>query len=140
MDYSDMAFSNSDKEQLIVNRDKICEWIMQNIVPELGEDDRIMIDYGGDYLGSRSCTKTTNYHIAVYGKDKNFVSGGGAKSHGHIGIGERYGQISYALNENIKSPYSIYPIVVNWKELKNEMLAQLRKKRESKQKIYAFEV
>ena len=139
MDYSDMHFSKEDAEQLVINRDKICEWIMQNIVPELDEDDYIMINYGGEYLGARSCIKTTNYHIAVYGKEREFISGGGIKTQGCIGIGEKYGYISYALKDR-PSPYDIYPIVANWKNLKNEMNRQLLIKRSNRERIYEFEV
>ena len=138
-DYSDMHFSKEDTEQLIANRDKICEWIMQNIVPELDEDDHIMIDYGGEYLGVRSYTKTTNYHIAVYGKEREFTSGGGTRTQGHIGIGERYGYISHALKGKT-NPYDIYPIVVNWRNLKDEMTSQLHRKKSNRRKIYTFEV
>ena len=138
MDNRDMVFTNDDKSKLVENRKLIIEWIMENVVSVLKEDDRIIIDYGGTYMGMRSYESTTNYHIAVYGK-KTSIYTGGERYEGYVGIGEKYGHISGFLDES-NFPYDIYPVVDNWKTIKETLLKEISEREEKKKIIYDFAV
>ena len=48
--YENMTFTDKDREQLKKNRDDICNWIKENIIPRMLNDDRIIIDFGKDTL------------------------------------------------------------------------------------------
>ena len=134
----ELIFTEEDKKQLIENRNKIYNWIMENIVPKINEDDRIVVDYGGTYMGMRSYETTSNYHIAVFGK-RNTIYHGSEVTDGYIGIGEKYGNITRILdNNNVAS--DIYPVVSNWSEIKEALLLEVEKRKESKKAIYNFEV
>lgn len=140
-DYSEMRFTDEDKKKLVENRKAIVNWIMENIVPQLGKDDVIRIDYGGTYVSSRSfCAKpTSNYHFAVYGEKHNFYSGGGSTTNGYVGIGEKYGGVSEAF-EGVNHAWSIYPVMDNWRTIKNELISKLKEKQNNKASIYEFSV
>lgn len=136
-DYNDMSFTDGDREQLKLNRDQIVQWIMENIVPMLTEDEKIYVDFGGKYSCPRTYSTTDNYHFAVYGSERNITSGGGRKTKGYIGYGEKFGGISQSF-ESTESPYEIYPVVDNWKEIKINLVARLKQIQEDKDAIYKF--
>ena len=138
-DYNDMSFTDRDREQLKLNREQIVQWIMENIVPMLSEDEKIHIDFGGKYSCPRSSSVIDNYHFAVYGSERNITSGGGRKTKGYIGYGEKFGGISQSF-ESTGSPYEIYPVVNNWKEIKINLMTRLKQIQEDKDAIYQFSV
>lgn len=105
-DYSNMNFTDRDRTQLKLNRDQIIQWIMENIVPMLKEDDRIYVDFGGTYSCPRTYSTIDNYHLAVYGSERNITSVGGRKTKGYIGYGEKFERI-YQSFESTESPYEI---------------------------------
>lgn len=139
IDYNNMNFTDKDREQLKSNRNQIVQWIMENIVPMLTEDEKIYVDFGGKYSCPRSSSVTDNYHFAVYGREYIFMSGGGRKTKGYVGYGEKFGGISQAF-ETTCSPYEIYPIMDNWKEIKNSLVTRLKQIQEYKGAIYQFSI
>ena len=136
-DYSDMNFTDKDRTQLKLNRDQIVQWIMENIVPMLSEDEKIHIDFGGKYSCPRSSSVIDNYHFAVYGSERNITSGGGRKTKGYIGYGEKFGGISQSF-ESTESPYEIYPVVDNWTTIKMCLMTRLQEMEKEKEAIYNF--
>lgn len=138
-DYIDMNFTDRDRAQLKLNRDQIVQWIMENIVPMLNEDDHIYVDFGGTYSCPRTYSTIDNYHFAVYGSERNITSGGGRKTKGYIGYGEKFGGISQSF-ESTESPYEIYPVVDNWTTIKMCLMTRLKQIQEDKDAIYQFRV
>lgn len=139
MDYEDMSFSEQDKAQLIANRDAICGWIKENILPRLSSYERLIIDFGDDYMGLRSYEKTKMFHFSVFGEENTFFTGGGTRTRGQIAIGFKYSTISTAF-DCTQSPYEIFPFIKNWKWIKRELLSQVDKKEKNKEAIYSFEI
>lgn len=140
--YEEMKFTDNDKARLRENKEVICQWIMENIVPLLNEDDRIYIDYGGTYRSGREYSWSEGvayYHFAVYGRENEFRTGGGTRTKGYIGCGQKYGRIEQAF-EKVFSPYDIYPVVDNWQIIKNKLISEAKRKKDDKKSIYAFEV
>ena len=139
MNYEDMTFSEQDKIQLKNNRDAICKWIKENILPRLSSDERIIIDFGDDYMGLRSYEKTKMFHFSVFGEENTFFTGGGTRTRGQIAIGFKYSTIETAF-DCVESPYEIFPFIKNWKYLKKQLLEQVEKREKNKETIYSFEV
>ena len=133
-----IVFTPEDKQKLIENRKMIFDWILDNIIAELNEDDVITVDYGGTYMGMRSYETTSNYHLAVYGK-KSVVHTNEERKEGFIGVGEKYGGISDFLDDS-ESSHAIYPVVDNWKEIKKSLMEQVTERRKKKKAIYEFVV
>lgn len=138
MNISDMVFTDEDREKLIENRKKIFDWIKENIISQLTEDDKITIDYGGTYMGMRSYESTTNYHLVVFGK-KSSVYYTSERYEGYIGIGEKYGDIT-RMFDDAESPRDIYPVIDNWELIKNTLLKEVAERREKKKIIYEFKI
>lgn len=138
MDYGDMRFTENDKKRLLENRDAICAWIMENIVPAIDDDESVRVDYGGTYRCPRSGTPTEMYHFVVYGKKNHFYFMGD-KGTGYIGYGEKFGGCHEPF-EKAYSPYDIYPVVDNWKMIKQVLLSTVEERKRAKKSIYSFEV
>jgi len=139
MNYEDMTFTTEDKQQLKKNRDDICNWIKENILTRLLKDERIIIDFGGDYMGMRSYESTKNYHFSVFGSENTFFTGGGTRTRGQIAVGFKYSIVDCAF-ENVDSPYEIFPFVDNWKFLKDELLREVAEREDNRKSIYSFTV
>lgn len=139
MKYEDMTFTEKDTIKLKENRDSICDWITNNILPKLSKDERIIIDFGGEYLGLRSYETTQNYHFSVFGSENTFYTGGGTKTRGQIAVGFKYSIIEHAF-DSVNNPYKIFPFVDNWKMLKEKLLTEIEKREQNKAAIYSFEV
>ena len=139
MDYERMTFTDNDRERLLANKEIIIDWIMENIVPNMDEEARFYVDFGGTYQAPGSWQTTENYHFGVYGAKRTFCSGGGRKTDGYIGCGQKYGGLSDAF-ETIKSPWEIYPIVDNWRMIKESLLSQVETAKRSRKSIYEFKV
>ena len=138
MRYEDMVFTDNDKSRLKENRDAICSWIMENIVPFMDEDDTLRIDFGPIYRCPRTGTRIETYHLAVYGRKHNFYFMGDRGS-GFIGYGEKFGGL-YDPFEKVCSPYEIFPVVDNWKMIKRRLLGMAGERKAAKKSIYTFEV
>lgn len=136
MNYDDMVFSNDDKARLKENRNAICKWIMENIVPNIADDDTLKIDFGGIYKCPRSGTPVEKYHLRVWGKPYSFYFMGNRGS-GNIGFAKQFGV--YESFEKAGA-YDVYPVVDNWKMIKRELLNQIEERKVAKGSIYAFEV
>lgn len=140
MDLDNMIFSAEDKENLKENRNKINAWIMENIVPKLAPNERIHVDYGGRYKARNDWTEgTTRYHFAVYGEEQTFYSGGGDKTKGYVGVGQKYGGISHAL-QTVGNPYDLYPIIENWTHVKSCLVNEANARANARKSIQNFEV
>lgn len=140
MDYTDMKFNDTDKQKLIENRDTICKWVMENIVPQLDKDERVIIGYGGKYRSPRSFMSepVDNYYFGVYGEDHTIYFNG-AKQIGHIGVGEKYGRVSRSFAK-VTNPYDIYPVIDNWKLIKSQLLSEVEKNKANRKAIFNFVV
>lgn len=140
MRYDNLVFTDADRERLKENRDAINAWIMENVVPHLSNDERVIIDYGDEYRAPGAWDNTTTeYHFAVYGEDHKFYSGGGRTTHGYVGIGEKYGGLSDAL-QTVGSPYKLYPIIANWDLIKSHLLTEIKNREKCKNRIHEFTV
>jgi hypothetical protein len=136
MDIDNMVFSKDDKEQLKENRNKINEWIMENIVPKLAINESIQVDYGGYYRARGDFGEgTTMYHFAVYGEERSFSSSGGERTRGYVGIGEKYGGISHAI-QVVGNPYELYPIIENWEHIKSCLINESNARANAKKNGY----
>lgn len=138
MNYEDMIFTDGDKARLKENRNAICNWIIENIVPMVDDDDSLRIDYGGIYRCPRTGTPVEKYHLVVYGKPHKFYFMGD-RGKGCIGYGEKFGGCHEPF-ENAYSPYDIYPVVDNWKMIKNKLLSMVEERKRARGRIYTFEV
>ena len=141
MKYEDMTFTEEDKKRLEENRDQIIEWIETNIVPNIAKDDRIIVEFGGTYRDPRSFgDPVANYRLAVYGKEETIYSAGsGSTTKGNIGYGQRYGGISKAFKA-VWSAWDLYPVIDNWKLIKDKLLNEMYERKKNKKAIYSFEV
>lgn len=139
MDYTELHFTEEDKQRLLQNKEEMVKWIMDNIVPFIQEDSKIKIDFGGIYHCPRSYSSVENYHFYVYGSKQKFYSGGGSNTEGYIGFGEKFGGISEAF-ETVRSPYDIYPIMDNWDMIKRTLLGSIKEQKENRKAIYSFQV
>lgn len=138
MRYDNMTFTNNDKARLKENRDIICRWIMENIVPSMNEDDVFHIDFGDIYRCPRSGTPIETYHLVVYGKEHSFYFMGD-RGRSHIGYGEKFGGCHEPF-EKVYSPYEIYPVVDNWRMIKCKLLDMIEKHKRARKIIYTFKV
>lgn len=140
MEYDNLIFTDAEKERLKENRNAVNAWIMENVVPHLAKEERIIIDYGDSYKAPGSFSEpTTEYHFAVYGEEHQFYSGGGRQSKGYIGIGQRYGGISHAM-QTVGNAYDLYPIFANWTLIKNRLLREVEDRKTKRMEIYSFTV
>ena len=136
MNYEDMIFTDNDKARLKENRNAICKWIMENIVPYINDDDTLKVDFGGIYRCPRSGSPIEKYHLRVYGSPHEFYFMGSNGS-GNIGFAEKFGV--YDPFEKAGA-YRIYPVVDNWKMIKSALLNQIEERKVAKGNIYSFEV
>ena len=140
--YDNMHFTEAEEKALIQNRDKICAWIKENIIPKLEptEYDRIKIDFGGVYRSYNDFGKgTTEYLFAVYGAPTDIYFNGRVNKDISIGYGVRYGGVESSF-ETKTSPYSIYPVVDNWSMIKSELLKGAAERQERKANINSFTI
>ena len=137
--YENMTFTDKDREQLKKNRDDICNWIKENIIPRMLNDDRIVIDFGKDYLGMRSYETVKTYHFSVFGNENTFFTGGGTRTRGQIAIGFKYSTIECAF-DCVDSPYEIFPFIDNWKEIKSKLMDEIKMRETNREMIYSFKV
>lgn len=138
MKYENMTFTDEDCARLRTNRDAICGWIMENIVPAIDDDASLCIDFGDIYRCPRTGTPIETYHLVVYGKKHQFYFMSD-KGTGYIGYGEKFGGCHNPF-EKVYSPYEIYPVVDNWKMIKGKLLSMVDERKRAKGKIYRFEV
>lgn len=138
MNYEDMVFTENDKARLKENRNAICKWIMENIVPFIDEDVSLKIDYGETYRCPRTGNPIETYHFVVYGKEHHFYFMGD-RGKGYVGYGQKFGGCHESF-EKAYSPYDIYPVVDNWKMIKNRLLSMVKEHKVAKKSIYEFEV
>ena len=138
MKYENMTFTDNDRAKLKENRDAICAWIMENIVPVINDDSSLKIDFGEIHRCPRTGTPIETYHLVVYGKIHRFYFMGD-KGSGYIGYGEKFGGCHEPF-EKVCSPYEIYPVVDNWKMIKGKLLSMVSEQKKAKESIYAFEV
>lgn len=137
MNYEDMVFTDNDKARLKENRDAICKWIMDNVVPNIEDEDVLKIDFGGTYRCPRTGTPIEKYHFRVYGEPNHFYFMEDL-GRGNIGYAQKFG--GYQPFEKAYSPYEIYPIIDNWKMIKMKLINQIEEHKKAKGNIYAFEV
>ena len=138
MRYDNLVFTETDKERIRENIKSINQWIIDNVVPYLAEDERIYIDYGDKYQAPGSWDSTTDFHLAVYGKE-NTIYGYSRKSTGYVGIGDKYGGISDAIL-TVSSPYRLFPVIDNWTLIKNRLLREVEDRKTKRMEIYSFTV
>lgn len=138
MKYENMTFTDNDRARLKENRDAICAWIMNNIVPAIDDDASLQVDFGEIYRCPRTGTPIETYHFVVYGKIHHFYFMGDRGS-GCIGYGEKFGGCHEPF-EKIGSPYKIYPVVDNWKMIKGRLLSMVEERKRARGRIYTFEV
>lgn len=139
MKYENMEFTENEKEQLNKNKEMIIAWIMENIVPKMNENSHIMCDFGGVFTSSTTYNSTTEYHFAVYSSPQDFTTlGGGRKTHGIIGYGEKFGYICESF-ESVFLPYQIFSVIDNWTLIKRELLKGLEEQQTTKKSIFSFE-
>lgn len=135
----EMTFTDNDRARLKENKQAIIDWIKLNIVPFIDDDSKIECDFGGTYRCPRTGRSVDNYHFYVYGKEREFYSGGGHRTKGTIGFGEKFGYMSESF-ESVNSPYDIYLVVNNWKFIKRTLLDGVAAQERNRKSIYEFEV
>ena len=134
MDYESFKFTEDEKKNLIINRDKIISWIMSDIIPYILPDDLISIDFGKDYYSPRSEEYVKSYHLDVCGGKSIESSHNGQ----HVLMAEKFGNF-IPLSE-VDDYTTIYALIDNWKSIKNQLLASIRTRSEVHNKIENFEV
>ena len=135
MRYRDMVFTKNDEARLRENRDAICNWIMENIVPMLNKDDVLDVDFYENYRCQRTGFIET-YRFRVYGRKERFYIER-FRGNGYVGFGR--GRICEPFEEN-PNPYDIYPVVDNWRMIKSRLLKMVTERKQAKRSIYEFEV
>ena len=138
MRYEDMIFTDNDKSRLKENRDAICSWVMENIVPFIDDDASLSVDFGPIYRCPRTGTPIETYHLAVYGRKHSFYFMG-ERGSGFIGYGEKFGGLHDPF-EKVYSPYETFPVVDNWKMIKQRLLSMGEERKGARKSIYTFEV
>lgn len=128
MTYADtirnMQFSDEERKVLKAQRDLVVKWIMDNIVPRIPKGEHILIDFGDRYKAPTAWDWTTEYHFGVYGEPHSFWADHDDNITGYVGFGELYGGLGHAV-EHLKSPYDIFPIINNWKVIKQNLFEEV---------------
>lgn len=144
-DYRNMKFTEQERAILIEHRKKICDWIRNEIIPQMPHDSKIRIGFGGIYSnGWRDCDNVPMYQLVIHSEPYKYygISGCGWKDEKiQIGIQEKFGRAdNFEFGYPSKNPYLILPTVENWSTIKYEIKKQLCKLLERNSTIWKFEV
>lgn len=144
MDYGNMKFNEIEKEALIHNRKEICKWIYENIVPKMPHNTKIEIGFGGTYMCPQSRSKVPMYTLVVYSEPNMFHGIGGTSwkdEYIQIGVTEKFGRADNLENGyTSRNPYTIFPIVDNWRTIKSELEYRCSVLTNAKKNIFEFAV
>lgn len=143
MDYGNMKFNEMERAALIENRKAICEWIHTNIVPKMPHDTKIEVGFGGTH-GCGSHSTTPMYKLVVHSEPHKYYgdsSCGLKDEYIQIGLVEKFGRARNLENGyTSKSPYSILPIVDNWRSIKTETISKCSSLEAKYKNIFNFTV
>ena len=134
-DYSNMIFTDEQRETLIKHKNAIIGYIETEIMPFI--DQEIRVEFGGMYVSGWH--KTSNYKFIVEPKN-NPLTDYDSKEHKkyYIGILEKFG--TWENLEDIKSPYILLPLIDYWQDIKMELLYQKEMQAKQRDRISNFEV
>jgi hypothetical protein len=134
-DYTNMTFTDEQREQLIRNKQAIMDYIEREIFPFI--DQEIRVEFGGTHTSIYTWNKTSNYKFIVAPKNKTLTDYNSRKNY-HIGILERFG--AWENLEDKKSPYILLPLIDYWQDIKRELLFQKEQQARQRDRISNFEV
>lgn len=134
-DYTNMTFTDEQREQLIKNKQAIMDYIEREILPFI--DQEIRVEFGGMHTSVYNWNKTSNYNFIVAPKNKPLTDYNSRKNY-HIGILERFG--TWENLEDKKSPYILLPLIDYWQDIKRELVFQKEQQARQRDRIKNFEV
>ena len=134
-----MKFSKEEEKALIAQRDLIIKWVMENIVPKIPKGECLRVDFGDSVKDPKTWERTTEYHFGAFGTKHHFWGDLDEKTMGFVGWGEWFGNLMHAF-EDITHPAYIFPVVDNWREIKQMMLDEVAKLEKSHSSIANFTI
>ena len=136
-DYTNMTFTDEQREQLIKNKQAIMDYIEREILPFI--DQEIRVEFGGTHTSIYNWNKTSNYKFIVAPKNKPLTDyNSKERKNYHIGILERFG--TWENLEDKNSPYILLPLIDYWKDIKFSLHAHKQMQEEQRDRISNFEV